>query len=199
MHGYDVSHHDRKVIYYFVALIAGLLGILATGIAVSLSNAAQIAVAAPSGLMMFGLTFLAFDRWAWKLKRLFDWGAIPIPNIHGTWLAEIHSSKGGGPIVATLVIHQTYTRLKIRLNTSTSESLSHMASFAMVDPKCFRLRYEYSAEFRPTPESEVFRHYGVTALTILIGDTPSNCRGDYYTEQGRDSNGTLVLRKAADL
>ena len=94
-------------------------------------------------------------------------------------------------------IHQTYTHLKVRLNTKVAESISQMAVLTMIDPKCFKLRYEYIAEYSP-PNAAVIRHYGVTALTVMSSSAsfPGPYKADYYTEQGRDTHGSLNLTKA---
>ena len=195
MHGYDIPSHDRKLAYYIVGIVASLAGIC-IGWIISTVSAYGLPVAAPSGVAIFGLAFLIFDKWVWRWKFLYSAGIIPIPDLAGTWTVALKNSTDEQSISASMEIHQTYTRLKVRLNTNSSESISQMAFLTVVDPKCYKLRYEYLAEYSP-PQGTVSRHYGVTSFTVT-SDTASfkgPYKGDYYTEQGRDTNGSVQIKR----
>ena len=197
MHEYSLSHHDRKNVYYLAAVVSGSLGVGIAYIIGILQISYGIAIAAPSGLAVFGLLFLAFDNFVWKWPILYQMGLVKIPNLNGLWNAEITSSQGGVGIGAKINIYQTYSKIRIRLETDKSHSFSQMATLEMADPTCFHLRYEYSAEYQRDQNAEILRHYGVTCLRLKSMDHKfsTSQSASYYTEQGRDSHGTLILKK----
>lgn len=199
MHEYSTSYHNRKNVYYFIAVISSLIGIgIALLIKLSL-NTFELAIIAPSGLAVFGLTFLVFDRFIWKWSIMYNLGLIRIPNLNGKWTATMNSATTENPdISAEINIHQTYSRIKIRLETQKSHSLSTMASIEMADPEYFKLRYEYLAEFQKDISSEIIRHYGVTDIALKSHnekfDNKQNAK--YYTEQIRNSNGIMKMTRS---
>lgn len=200
MHEYSISHHDRKNAYYFIAILSGGLGVLITYIIGAFQNTYGFAIVAPSGLIVFGLLFLIFDHFVWRWPFLYQLGIVKIPNLNGVWDALITSSEStDGGIEAEINIHQTYSRIRIRLETNQSHSLSQMAAFEMADPAFFNLRYEYSAEYQRDQNAKILRHYGVTCLRLKSTNhdfSRQQC-ATYYTEQGRDSHGTIIVSKAS--
>lgn len=197
MHEYSLSHHDRKVVYYIIALLSSLAGIGLGFVVEALRSKSGIVVAAPSGLMVFGLFFLLFDRFVWKWPCFYSLGLIKIPNLNGDWSAEISSSATGEKIMANVKIHQTYSKIRIHLDTDKSDSLSQMAAIEMASPTLFNLRYEYSAEYQRNEAAEILRHYGVTNVRLKSEDHKFSERhaANYYTEQGRDSHGYITFSR----
>ncbi|MEE4790882.1 hypothetical protein V2K52_25545 [Pseudomonas alliivorans] len=203
MHEYVVSYHDRKKIYYIAAIVSGLACGLLVFLVSQLNSLTGFAIVAPSGAVVFVLVFLVFDLWIWKFKLLYDWGMIKIPNIHGDWVASIIADPSGqtgsekAPIGAKLKIHQSYTRLAIRLKTEKSESISQMASLEMVSPDCFKLRYEYLASYRANEHASPSTHYGVTELTLESSSNTFDAEysARYYTESDRDSRGNISISR----
>lgn len=193
MHQYSISHHDRKVVYYLLALLSSLAGIGVGLVVESVRSKWGIIVAAPSGLMIFGLFFTLFDHFVWKWPVFYTLGLIKIPNLNGDWSAEISSSATGEKIMANVKIHQTYSKIRIHLDTDKSDSLSQMAAIEMESPTFFNLRYEYSAEFQRNEAAEILRHYGVTNVRLKSEDHnfSEQYAARYYTEQGRDSHGDI--------
>ena len=155
MHEYSVSHHDRKVAYYILALLSSFAGIALGFVVESVRSQWGVVIAAPSGLMIFGLLFLLFDNFVWKWPVLYKLGLIKIPNLSGDWIAGISSSVTKHRVPAQVKIHQTYSRIRIHLDTDKSDSLSQMAAIEMASPTLFNLRYEYSAEFRRNEAAEI--------------------------------------------
>jgi hypothetical protein len=69
---------------------------------------------------------------------------------------------------------------------------------AMIDndsPSIVILRWEYTAEYHETPDSQPLRHYGVTSLVFNVGlnGTKEPHEGKYYSEGSRNSHGTITL------
>ncbi len=199
MHEYMTTHHDRKKTYFLITVVSGALGTWAAYLIDKLESVG-ILVAAPSGMAVFTLTFLLFDNFLWRLPILYEWGIVKIPNIQGTWDAIIKTADVAAPEVkAKAIIHQTYSRIRIRIETDKSNSLSQMAILEMTDPTCFSLRYEYQAEYKRDKNSNILRHYGVSCFNLKSNshDFSSNQSATYYTEQGRDTHGEIVIRKVS--
>ncbi|MBP0016384.1 MAG: hypothetical protein J7647_02365 [Cyanobacteria bacterium SBLK] len=197
MHEYTVLGHDRKKIYYSLAFLSGGLSPVIAGWIGKVSNFTSVPLIAPSGLAIFGLLFLIFDHFLWKWSLFYKIGIVKIPNLSGMWTGHIISSKKTQQKIPTQVtIYQTYSNIRIRLNTPSAQSISLMAAFEMVDPACFHLSYEYLSEFRD-PQGDIRRHYGVTRLNIKTNDdkVDREHEGYYYTEKSRDSYGTIIIEK----
>ncbi|MBL1179267.1 hypothetical protein [Pantanalinema sp. GBBB05] len=195
MHEYTVIGHDRKKIYYFLAFLSGGVSPLLAGLISQASNSTSIPLIAPSGLALFGLIFLLFDHFLWKWSLFYKIGVIKIPNLSGQWNGQIISSKQPQQKIPTIVtIYQTYSSIRIRLETQYARSISLMAVFEMVDPACFNLSYEYLSEYR-SPQGDISRHYGVARLDLKIDDdrVDREQRGYYYTEKKRDACGEIIL------
>ncbi len=198
MHEYIASHHDRKTVYYVLAVLSGIIG---SGTSAVLAKAASwgIVLAAPSGVGLFLLVFLAFDHICWKWSFLYKHGLIKIPNLNGLWTGSITSSAlGVENIPVSVMVHQTYSRIRVRLETDKSISLSHMATISMEDPACFNFRWEYLAEFRPYQGAEPKRHFGVTHMILKTQDREFHDvqHGSYYTELARETHGRINLQKS---
>ena len=197
MHEYTVIGHDRKKIYYILAFLSGGLSqVLANWISQA-STLTNIQLIAPSGLAIFGLLFLLFDHFLWKWDLFYKIGFIKIPNLNGIWDGDISSSKKTQQKINTRVtIYQTYSNIRIRLETQYARSISLMTAFEIVDPACFNLSYEYLSEYR-SPTGEIKRHYGVTRIDIKVdaNKVAKQQRGYYYTEKNRDSFGEINIKK----
>ncbi len=60
MHEYILSNHDRKLIYYCVALLSSLAGSVFAFLLTMLNASMGIVLAAPSGFAVFGLFLVCF-------------------------------------------------------------------------------------------------------------------------------------------
>lgn len=197
MHEYTTNYHDRKPTYYILAILSSLVGLGVVFLLKAISDVSGILIAAPSGIAVFGLLFVLFDQFVWKRPWLYNLGLIKIPDLNGDWKAEISSAATGNKIQAVVKIHQTYSKIRIHLETNKSDSLSQMAAIDMASPNMFTLRYEYSAEFKRNDAAEILRHYGVTSVKLKSHDHKflENHAANYYTEQGRDSHGEITFSR----
>lgn len=196
MHEYTTSYHDRKLAYYLLAILSSIVGIGVSFLLDAISDTSGIAIAAPSGLLLFGMLFLLFDRFVWRWSRLYKFGLVKIPDLNGDWTAVIYSFRGK-KIEAAVKIYQTYSKISIYLKTAKSDSLSQMAAIDMVSPNMFILRYEYSAEFKRDEAANILRHYGVTCVRLKSNDHRflENHSANYYTEERRDSHGEITFSR----
>ena len=66
MHEYCISYHDRKYVYYFIAILSGGLVTLVVYLIGAFRNTYGVAIAAPSGLAEMSLMWQAeirTDQW----------------------------------------------------------------------------------------------------------------------------------------
>jgi len=152
---------------------------------------------APSGLIIFFLIFQLFDNYIWKIPFLYSLGIIKIPNLNGKWIVTMESSKTNEDITSEVNITQTYSKIKIRLLTELSTSVSTMANIEMIDSTYFELRYEYHAKFQKNKNSEILQHYGVTNLSLASENEKFENiqKASYYTGLSRNSRGTMNFKR----
>jgi SMODS-associating 2TM, beta-strand rich effector domain len=146
-------------------------------------------------------TLLVFDKWIWHWPIFRGW-LVRRPHIRGTWRTELRSSwvnpqtnEGIPPIVAFMVVRQTYSTLSLRLMTGESRSETISAAIEICTDGTFEINCAYrnkpKAEYRH--RSEV--HYGAM---LLIADTaaPTRLEGDYWTD--RKTTGGMTLTDRCD-
>jgi hypothetical protein len=167
---------------------------------IGLEESGPLAIAyVSSGFSFYGLLHLAFDRLFWKARPLRVLGIVKVPAVGGTWEGELRSSRSQYSKVhpVKLRIHQTWSTIRLTLDSEKSFSVSHMASIRTISADQFELQWEYRAEAKEPEEGEKFSHRGVTMLRFELNNhsvRPEMC-GDYYTQHGRDTNGTIAIQK----
>jgi hypothetical protein len=102
------------------------------------------AIVTASAVVIVGL--LVFDRWLWRYAP-FRW-IVSRPVLHGTWkiaLRTSHEARADEHIEAYLVIHQTYSTIRVDglFEISNSECLS--ADLAVQNGRC-TLNYLFRTE-----------------------------------------------------
>jgi hypothetical protein len=72
-----------------------------------------------------------------------------------------------------------------------------MSCVRAISPNELELRWEYRAEAKNPADAAVFNHRGVTNLRFGLegGMVQPEMMGDYYTQHGRDTNGTIFLQR----
>ena len=72
-----------------------------------------------------------------------------------------------------------------------------MAYIVSISPSEFEIRWEYFAESKQPDSQRDYNHRGVTKLRFQTKDyiVESELKGDYYTQIGRDTNGTIILKR----
>ena len=201
MHEYTIQGHDRKKFYYCLTFLSGFLSqSLAIWLSqlANLTNIVNVSLIAPSGLAIFGLLFLLFDNFLWKFSLLYRCGLIRIPNLNGQYNGFMTSAKKIGEIPVKVSIYQSYSKIRIRLETQSKLSYSYsiMASFETVDPNSFRFNYEYFSTYTPE-QGELQTHYGVTRLRLESTNNrfDGEQQGSYYTDRERNSYGKIFIKK----
>jgi hypothetical protein len=201
MHSYAVDFIERRNIPYYLA--AGALGctFALRWLLQSFGFDAGSGVYVPSGFALYGLLYLSFDQLLWRCGVLRFIGIVLTPNLHGKWVGDLRSSHSGlaKPHPITIRIHQTWTTIRITLETDRSLSASDMACVTAISPNEFELRWEYRAEAKNPLEGPTFNHRGVTNLrfTLSSGRVLPEMKGDYYTQHSRETTGTVFVIRSA--
>ena len=140
------------------------------------------------------LLLAAFDLWAWRLRVLNGW-FVPRPDLRGTWRVELQSDwknpatdSGVGPIVAFLVVRQTFSTLSVRMLTAESASELVAAEINKASDGTYRLAAVYRNEPNLSVRDRSPIHYGAIVLDVQ-GDPVKGLAGYYWTD--RNSRGEL--------
>lgn len=148
------------------------------------------------------LLLAIFDIWAWRWRLLHGW-FVPRPDLRGTWRVEILSdwkdpATGASiePIVAYLVIRQTFSLLSLRMITAESSSEIVAAEINKAADGTYRLAAVYRNEPKLSVRGRSPIHYGALVLDVQ-GDPVKGLAGHYWTD--RSSRGELRTLAQHDL
>ncbi|MEX1014598.1 MAG: hypothetical protein WDZ80_05565 [Candidatus Paceibacterota bacterium] len=194
MHSYSIDTSERK----YVPLILAILAVFCAWVFNVLFNYYHIElswwISTPSVMGFYGLFWVIFDQWIWKLSILHTIGFIKTPILLGEWTGVIKSSFNKSVEKNVSVsIKQSWTRINIFLKTNTSHSNSLAASIALSDKKSPLLSYQYQNDPGLEAVDTMQIHYGTTNL--LISDNLLSMSGNYYSGRGRQSIGAINLEK----
>jgi hypothetical protein len=197
VHPYSVDSTEHRNVPFFLAAAAIALTLVGRTLFPSTSEPAFVTYVL-SGFTYYGLLYVAFDRWLWKLSLLRRLRIVSVPALHGTWVGELRSSASEYSKThrVKLRVHQTWTTIRLTLDSERSFSSSEMASIASISSDEFELRWEYLAEATALLKGEGFNHRGVTMLHFEVRDhLIAEMSGNYYTQHGRDTNGSISVKR----
>lgn len=215
MHGYSLNNHYRKnaIIIMFIISLAlnALLFVLVNSLFDSLeekfdifSKIFEFCDRIGIGLniftvtTLFGLIYILFDKFFWKIKAIQN--LHNIPNLNGDWYGYIESSykdEDGNSITkgVTVNIVQTWTKITIKSSFSeTSSSFSNSASFDINNLEGPKLTFTYENNAN-VPNWEIQKHEG---CNILIYNE-NTLNGRYFTNRGKGTHGIIFLTKVEDI
>lgn len=144
------------------------------------------AIVTATSVVIIGL--LVFDRWLWRYAP-FRW-LVGRPVLHGTWkiiLRTTHKPRADEEIEGYLVVHQTYSTIRVDglFEISNSECLS--ADLALDGSRC-TLNYIFRSEARSRHREGNPPSRG--AASLRVGRKPErHLEGDYWME--RESRGDI--------
>ena len=193
MHAYSVDTNERKNILLILAVISI---VFAWGLYKILSSY-QIALPwwaeSPSVLFFYGLLFVIFDKWLWQYFKKINF--VKTPNLNGVWSGSLKSSfnNHSSEVKATLIIFQTWTRIKILLTTDQSSSHSETASIVIDVPEGEHLSYQYINEPKPNAVKTMSIHRGTVRL--LFNEKKNSLEGEYYSGRDRQNFGSLYFER----
>jgi hypothetical protein len=138
------------------------------------------AIVTATSVVIIGL--LVFDYWLWR-HRPFRW-LVGRPVLHGTWkvvLRTDHAPRADEEIEAYLVVHQTYSTIRVEglFEISNSECLS--ADLSLDGTRC-TLSYIFRSEAHSRHRDENPPSRG--AASLRVGRRPQlHLEGDYWMER----------------
>lgn len=117
-----------------------------------------------------------------------------VPDLRGAWTGTVAGSYSGFEEnqEVTVTIEQTWTKLAVRLNAAESRSWSVTASVLAKAPEGLVLTYLFDNEPRAEAARTMQRFRGTT---VLVETAPGQLEGHYYTGRGRETHGSLKLRR----
>lgn len=150
------------------------------------------------GVALAGAGLWLFDRYAWRWPGICKMVGRPV--LHGTWHGELAShwvnpkTSQRVPVDPDvfLVVRQRYWRVKVRLLTKESSSVSMMADLKKDTDGVHQLLYVYANTPRPDVRHRSTLHYGAVVLGAP-SDRSHGLEGEYFT--GRNTQGEMRFRR----
>lgn len=201
-HEYSVIGHSRATIGRHLGTMAGIIAAgcaLVVTVALDLAKHTGIAGWVPevvllpiSAAVVYPIGHWAFDVWAWKWRPMLR--VLRIPDLNGEWACDGKTMDSDGNVVhtwsATVVISQTWEKIKVYFDTGSSKSASVAAALVKETGRGFLLMYSYRNEPK-IGEKELHPHTGYCELTF---DEDLNlAEGDYFNNKGRVTFGRMKL------
>ncbi len=195
LHPYATDSEERTKIPFLVAGIAVALAFLIHKSldAVNWSSPWWIDFSSP--LLLYGAFLYFFDHVGWKWGWLRKIGIVKVPNLSGEWQGSLRSSfdEFSREHAAIIHIEQTWTRITIKLQSASSESLSVVAGLMLNSPDGKILSYQYRSEPRANAVDTMQTHLGTT--WVAISKTNGELEGKYYSGRGRQNHGSISLTR----
>lgn len=195
MHQYQTDDNTRSNLIIIAVLVAVSLAYFFNAALVYVNIQLPWWVESPSILGFYGLIYLLYDKYLWKIKWIqrIEW--IKTPNISGTWDAEIRTSHNGfsNCVSAIVIIRQSAFRISISLETDTSRSNSVQAALLKTEKVSeYELTYNYINHPKADSVKTLNIHLGTAHLHI--SDNFKRMDGDYYTNRDRENFGRIILK-----
>jgi len=197
MHPYTTDSHERLMVPFWLATVSIVSAwILAWAIDKSGLQSRLWWVEVPSVFGFYGIFLRIFDRWLWKWKSIRAIGLVIVPDLSGVWTGNgvsLYDENGEKkPFDCTVTIEQQWMKLRVWLDTKTSESSSNVGAI-LIGGRRASLSYEYVNEPKALAVPPMNTHRGMARLELI---TPTELQGEYYSGRGRQTFGTLHLRKS---
>lgn len=193
MHNYITKNGDRSRIYFLLALISIALGYCIHEIFTSHNIQLPWWFEIPSIPAIYGLAFILFDLYIWKIPILRKMGIVYYPDISGTYKVSIYSSfDKNNKYIGEILIKQTWTKISICLETEGSRSYSEAGSFFRSRPDELILSYSYINEPKSNATETMNIHRGAAMHFINLENLQSHS-AEYFTGRGRENFGSMDL------
>jgi hypothetical protein len=165
--------------------VIGLAATIAVGVVWATSGKLDTAYARATVTATSAVTLLllGFDRWLWRYPP-FRW-AVRRPVLHGTWrLAQrtTYEPRAHETMEAYLVVHQTYSSIRVNGLYAISDSQSLSADLAIDTSRCV-LSYIFRTDAHTMYRTGNAPSRG--AAVLKVGRKPQpHLEGDYWMERG---------------
>ncbi len=194
MHDYAIDSRERVFVVRILFMAGALVSAVAAVLIPSDLTPMRWLLPIPSIALVFGVSYWAFDNWLWRWRFLRVMRLISVPDLRGAWTGMIASSYTGFEKTqqVTVTIEQTWTKMVVRLNAAESRSWSITASVLTNAPEGVVLTYLFDNEPEAESVRTMQRFRGTAVLAI---SAPGRLEGYYYTGRGRESHGSIKLRR----
>lgn len=141
---------------------------------------------------VYFVLYWTFDQFAWKLGPVGR--CLKVPNISGKWMCEGTGLHCDPPLSwrGSVVIVQSWDRIRVRLETAQSSSDSVAAALLHETETGDRLLYHYRNQPR-AGEADLHAHHGFAEL--VFSPDGRTARGEYFNGRGRNTFGSLQLTR----
>lgn len=202
MHDYSIDKHPKEKIIFGLAFVAiAATPKLNSAIAACMQEAEALGflgwapIKAVPVFLLFVALYFVFDKFLWRVGILRRF--LLVPDLNGTWscVGQTRIKNGERKTYdwsGTVTIVQSWSKLKIHLQTAQSSSTSNSASIAHDPGIGYRLLYQYDNDPEPG-EEELNKHTG--SVEMLINEECSEGDGHYFTDQHRSTVGKMRLAK----
>lgn len=193
MHTYSIDTQERRNILLLLAAISIFLAWGFYNLLIRFNISLPWWVESPSILSCYGLLFIIFDKWGWK--RFKKTCLVNTPDLSGEWRGHLKSSfdSHSSEIKATLKIFQSWTIIKIVLETEKSSSHSETASIVIDAPEGKYLSYQYINEPKSGAVKTMSMHRGTVRL--IFNEKENTLSGEYYSGRDRQNFGSLSFKR----
>lgn len=198
MHDYSIDRHPKGKIVFGLAFLAILitpkLNSFVQDIGLS-TGLYSISATTLSVFLLFSFLYWIFNKYLWRVKFLRK--VLLVPDINGKWLIEGQTilKKGDQAVKdwsGTVTITQSWSKILIHLQTSQSLSKSVSASIYHDEGIGYRVLYQYE-NVPDANELELAKHSGSVEMNFDLKCLTA--QGHYFTDQHRNTVGTIKLRK----
>lgn len=152
----------------------------------------------PSLMGFYGLFYAAFDKWLWRISFIRRIGLVKVPVLAGRWEGQVTSSfdEHQGQLEAVIQVHQTWTRIRIDLETKNSKSFSQTASIITEISDSALIAYDYLNEPKAHSTMTMHTHRGFARHTWCVVNGRETFDGEYYSGRDRGTFGTLHFKRS---
>jgi hypothetical protein len=201
-HEYSIVGHDRALIGRYLGAISAVAASAMTAASVGLVDLlekngfpdwTQRWVLVPiTGGLAYAVAHWLFNRFGWRFLSMF----AQVPHIDGIWACAGRTMDSVGTSqyewTGKITISQSWEKIRVRLQTSSSASNSVSAALVPGPDGCWTLMYSYRNEPR-IGESELNAHVGYCELRFE--KTQDWAEGDYFNAKGRVTFGRMTITK----
>lgn len=201
MHGYTEEGKNRQVVIFWLTVISIIIGagitygvnclieFISKTIDIEMLVLYITLIFGVSASGIFGIIYVVFDRFLWKIKIFRNHDLSGKYKCHG--ISKDKSQNEKDEFDATIIIKQSWTKILIHLDAKQSFSDSFMASLGVNGIGEIRLNYCYNNSTKQTNKNMASSHTGTA--NIIFAD---EIRGKYYNQpDDRMRYGELVLIK----
>lgn len=195
MHPYATDSNEGKLVLFLLAIVSVLSAWSLKSVLWFIECTIPWWLDAPSVVGFYGMFYIIFDKYLWKMDILRRIGLVKVPDLNGTWEGNITSSYNAhaAKYDGTIKIYQNWVRINIDMRTQDSRSHSLIATILTENQNAIIISYEYQNEPLYNAKTTMHSHRGTARLML----TPDNhtLEGEYYTGRDRQNFGVLSFSR----